>query len=52
MVAITRAINWAFPVTSAEELETFCLLALFVGAGLLISLTLMIYGVEFGPEFF
>ena len=52
MVAITRAINWAFPITSSEELETFCQLALFVGAGLLISLVLMIYGVDFGPGFF
>jgi hypothetical protein len=52
MARIAQAINWAFPVTSPEEAETFCQLALVVGAGLLLSLALMNYGVDFHPEFF
>jgi hypothetical protein len=52
MAAIARALNWAFPVTTPEEAETFCQLALLAGGGLLMSLALMIYGADFGPELF
>jgi hypothetical protein len=52
MAAIARTLNWAFPVTTLEEAEAFCQLALLVGGGLLMSLALMIYGADFGPELF
>jgi hypothetical protein len=52
MAAIARALNWAFPVTTPEEAETFCQLALLAGGGLLMSLALMIYGVDFEPGLF
>jgi hypothetical protein len=51
MAAITRVIARAFPatVTEADILEQ---LALFCGAGLLVSLLAMTYGLDLSPGLF
>ena len=51
MAAITRVLASAFPATAAEAgiLEQ---LALLCGAGLLVSLLVMTYGVDLSPGFF
>jgi hypothetical protein len=51
MTAIIRALSRAFPATSPES-ETLKLLALFCGAGLLVSLILMTYGLDLSAGFF
>jgi hypothetical protein len=52
MAAIARALNRAFPATSASKVETLTQLALLGGAGLLVSLALMAYGLDLSPGFF
>jgi hypothetical protein len=49
MAAITKVLARAFPVTATDILEQ---LALLCGAGLLVSLLLMTYGVDLSPGFF
>jgi hypothetical protein len=51
MTAIIRALSRAFPVTSPES-EILKLLALFCGAGLLVSLMLLTYGLDLSAGFF
>jgi hypothetical protein len=51
MTAIIRALSRAFPATSPES-EILKLLALFCGAGLLVSLILMTYGLDLSAGFF
>jgi hypothetical protein len=52
MAAIARALHRAFPATSSLEVETLKQVALLAGAGLLVSLTLMAYGLDVSPGFF
>jgi hypothetical protein len=51
MAAIARALARALPKESIE-IEILKQLALFCGAGLLVSLLLMTYGVDLSPGFF
>ena len=50
MAALARALHRAFPAT--WEIETLKQLALLAGAGLLVSLILMTYGLDLSPGFF
>jgi hypothetical protein len=52
MAAIGRALHRAFATNSSLEVETLTQLALLVGAGLLVSLVLMTYGLDLSPGFF
>ena len=52
MSAIARALSRTFPATSSLETETLRQLALLSGAGLLVSLVLMTYGLDLSPGFF
>jgi hypothetical protein len=51
MVAIAKALARALPKDSLE-LEVLKQLALFCGAGLLVSLLLLSYGLDLSPAFF
>ena len=51
MAAIGRAFARAFPTTSIQA-ETLKQLGLLCGAGLLISLLLITYGLDLSPGFF
>jgi hypothetical protein len=51
MAAIARVLARNFP-TTAVEVETLKQLAMFCGAGLLVSLILMTYGLDLSPGFF
>ena len=51
MTAIAKVLARAFPSTSAE-VEILKQIALFCGAGLLVSLLLLTYGVDLSPGFF
>jgi hypothetical protein len=51
MAAITRVLARAFPAT-ATEADILEQLALLCGAGLLVSLLAMTYGVDLSPGFF
>jgi hypothetical protein len=51
MTAIAKALARALPKDSIE-LEIFKQLALFCGAGLLVSLLLLSYGLDLSPGFF
>ena len=51
MAAIARVLSRAFPVTSPEA-EILKQLGLLCGAGLLVSLLMMTYGVDLSPGFF
>jgi hypothetical protein len=51
MAALGRVLARAFPATSLE-IETLKQLALFCGAGLLVSLLLMTYGLDLSAGFF
>jgi hypothetical protein len=50
MAAIARALNRALP--DPLEVETLKQLALLAGAGLLVSLVLMTWGLDLSPGFF
>jgi hypothetical protein len=50
MVAIARALNRALPAPG--DIETLKQLGLLAGAGLLVSLVLMSYGLDLSPGFF
>ena len=50
MVAIAKSILGA--LASASEVETLKQIAMFCGAGLLVSLLLLTYGVDLSPGFF
>ena len=50
MAALARAFWRAFPLDSAD-LEVLKQLAIFCGAGLLVSLLMMIYGPDLSPGF-
>ena len=56
MAAIARVIARAFPNTSFSttvfDIEVLKQLALFCGAGLLVSLLLMTYGLDLSPGLF
>jgi hypothetical protein len=52
MAAIARALTRAFPATSSLEVETLTQLELLAGAGLLVSVALMTYGLDLSPGFF
>jgi hypothetical protein len=52
MTAIARAWHRAFPATSSSDADTLRELALLAGAGLLVSLLLMTYGLDLSPGFF
>jgi hypothetical protein len=49
--AIAKALARRFPATTLEA-ETLKQLAMFCGAGLLVSLVLMSYGLDLSPGFF
>jgi hypothetical protein len=49
--AIARVLARRFPTTTLEA-ETLKQLAMFCGAGLLVSLVLMSYGLDLSPGFF
>jgi hypothetical protein len=51
MAAIARVLSRAFPDTHFE-INVFKQLALFCGAGLLVSLLLMTYGLDLSAGFF
>jgi hypothetical protein len=51
MAAITKVLARAFPITTTET-DILEQLALLCGAGLLLSLLLMTYGVDLSPGFF
>jgi hypothetical protein len=51
MAAIAKVLARAFPTTSLEA-ETLKQLGLLCGAGLLVSLLLMTYGVDLSAGFF
>jgi hypothetical protein len=51
MAAIARLLARRVPATQAEA-DVLNQLALFCGAGLLVSLLMMSYGVDINPEFF
>jgi hypothetical protein len=51
MATIARALARALPKESIE-IEILKQLALFCGAGLLVSLLMMTYGVDLSPGFF
>jgi hypothetical protein len=50
MVAIVRALNRALPAPG--DVETLRQVGLLAGAGLLVSLVLMTYGLDLSPGFF
>jgi hypothetical protein len=52
MAAIARAWHSAFPATSSSEIAALEQLALLAGAGLLVSLVLMSWGLDLSPGFF
>jgi hypothetical protein len=57
MTTIARALARAFPntsfsTTSSSFVEVLKQLALFCGAGLLVSLLMMTYGLDIGAGFF
>jgi hypothetical protein len=52
MATIARALHRAFPTTTSAEIETLKQLALLAGAGLLVSLILMSWGLDLSPGFF
>jgi hypothetical protein len=51
MAAIAKAFSRAFPTTSIE-IEILKQLAIFCGAGLLVSVLLMTYGLDLSAGFF
>jgi hypothetical protein len=51
MAAIAKVLSRAFPDTHVE-IDVFKQLALFCGAGLLVSLLLMTYGLDLSAGFF
>ena len=51
MAALARAFWRAFPLNS-PELEVLKQLAIFCGAGLLVSLLMITYGIDLSPGFF
>jgi hypothetical protein len=51
MAAIARVLSRAFPTTSLES-DTLKQIGLLCGAGLLVSLLVMTYGVDLSPGFF
>jgi hypothetical protein len=51
MAAIARVLAHKFPSTDLE-VETLKQIVLFCGAGLLVSLVLMRYGLDLSPGFF
>jgi hypothetical protein len=51
MAAIAKVFARAFPTTSLEA-ETLKQLGLLCGAGLLVALMMMTYGVDLSPGFF
>ena len=51
MAAIARLLARKLPATQAEA-DILKQLALFAGAGLLLSLLMMTYGVDLSPAFF
>jgi hypothetical protein len=51
MAAIARVLASAFPATTTEA-DILKQLALLCGAGLLVSLLVMTYGVDISPGFF
>jgi hypothetical protein len=51
MAAIARVLARNFRIT-ALEVETLKQLSMFCGAGLLVSLILMTYGLDLSPGFF
>ena len=51
MAAIARVLARAFPATPTEA-EILKQLALLCGAGLLVSLLMMTYGLDLSPGFF
>jgi hypothetical protein len=51
MAALTRILARAFPATPTE-IDVLQQLALLCGAGLLVSLLLMTYGLDLSPGFF
>ena len=52
MTAIARVLARAFPNTSSFDMEILKQLVLFCGAGLLVSLLLMTYGLDISAGFF
>jgi hypothetical protein len=51
MAAIARAFLRAFPA-NPNEIETLKQIAMFCGAGLLVSILMMTYGLDISPGFF
>ena len=51
MTAIARVLSRAFPATQGD-IETLKTIAMFCGAGLVVSLLLATYGVDLSPGFF
>ncbi len=51
MAVITKVLARAFPATVSEA-DILQQLALLCGAGLLVSLLMMTYGLDFSPGFF
>jgi hypothetical protein len=51
MAAIVRAFSRAFPATSVE-IEILKQVAIFCGAGLLVSVLMMTYGLDLSAGFF
>jgi hypothetical protein len=51
MAAIARALARAFPASSPED-EILKQLGLFCGAGLLVSVLMMTWGIDLSPGFF
>jgi hypothetical protein len=51
MAAIARVLSRAFPANQVE-IETLKQLAMLCGAGLLLSLLFMTYGLDLSPGFF
>ncbi len=51
MTAIARAVSRAF-LSAASDVDILKELALLCGAGLLVSLLLLTYGVDLSPGFF
>lgn len=51
MAALARVLARKFPSTDLE-VETLKQIALFCGAGLLVTLVLMSYGLDLSPGFF
>jgi hypothetical protein len=52
MTTIARAFHRAFPGLSRLQVETLKQIAIFVGAGLVVWLLMMTYGLDLSPGFF